>query len=138
MSSQDFLNAPQFTVTVPAMLADPIDFATGELLSVERGYDPTDAAVFAALRTVRDSGSAVQGFGQKFHEHERIDPQLAPFLQQEVAFALAHLVDDRQVEILSVDILTGDDWAELQVTYSNQVQQAERNVRVRLSEIVSR
>jgi len=134
--SREFLVEQKFPVTVPAMLADPIDFKTGELLSIERGYDPTDGAVFTALRTVRGSGSAVEDVGQKFHEHQLVDPQLEPFMRQETEFALVHLVETKQVEFASAVVVQGDDFGEMQLKYRNLVQQRDREAAARLSDIV--
>lgn len=134
--SREFLIEQRYATDFPALLADPIDFRTGELLSICRGYDPTDGSVFTALRTVRNSGSAVENVGQKFHEHPLIDPQLEPFMREETAFALSDLVDADQIEIRSVEVPTGDDWAELQLKYFNVAQQADRTADARISQLV--
>ncbi len=134
--SREFLVEQRFAVTVPAILADPVDFRTGELLSIERGYDPTDGAVFTALRTVRGSGSAVEDVGQKFNEHQLIDPQLEPFIRQETEFALRHLTDANQIQMQSVDVIEGADFAELQAKYINVAQQRDRTAAARTSDIV--
>lgn len=136
--SREYLVEQRFPVSVPAMLADPIDLQTGELLSIERGYDPTDGAVFTAFRTVRASGSAVPDVGQQFHKHQFVDPQLEPFLKQETAFALRRLVEQRQVEVRSATVQQGKDWADLAVKYFNRAQQADRTAAARLSMVVGR
>jgi hypothetical protein len=136
--SKEFLVEQKFPVEVPAMLADPIDFRTGEFLSIEQGYDPTDGAVFTALRTVRGTGSAVQDVGQKFHEHQRVDPQLEPFMREETSFALQHLTETRQIELESVGVLMDDDYAELQLKYFNVAEQQQRIAQARTTELVGR
>ena len=87
-----------------AMLADPIDLKTGDYLSIERGFDPTDAAVLTAVRTVRASGSAVENVGQRFADHKKIDDQLDPFMREEVRLTLKHLTDAGDVEIRKVEV----------------------------------
>lgn len=134
--SKQFLLEERVPVTVPAILADAVDFKTGELLSISRGYDPTDGAVFTALRTVRASGSAVEDVGQKFHEHKLVDTKLEPFMKQEVAFALKHLTDSNQVELQSVDIASDADYGEPQIRYFNRAQQQDRTATARTQEIV--
>jgi hypothetical protein len=121
----------------PGILADAIDLETGEYLSIERSYDPTDAAVLAALGTVRDSGSAVQDVGQRFHEHPLIDDRLELFFRQEVDFALRNLTRSGQVRLERVAVTTGDDWAELSVFYTNVSAQKTRTASVRVTEIVT-
>ena len=109
-----------------AILADAIDFKTGEYLSISRGFDPVDAAVQVALRTVRGSGSAVEDVGQKFHEQSHVTAGLQTFFREEVAFALRHLVESKEIRLVSVVIPTGDDWAEAQVKYQNLISGGER------------
>lgn len=136
--SREFLVEQRFAVDVPALLADGVDFRTGELLSISRGYDPTDGAVFTALRTVRASGSAVEDVGQKFHEHQLVDPQLEPFMRQETDFALNELVEAKQIELRSVAVLQDNDWAEVQVKYFNAAQAVDRTAAARVQDIAGR
>lgn len=103
----------------PGILADAIDPATGEYLSIERGFDPTDAAVLTALTVVRGSGSAVADVGQRYQDLERVDDTAAQFIASETSRALKRLVDSRQVVLERVAPLLGDDWAELQIEYRN-------------------
>src|SRR6478736_2462236 len=74
-----------------AFLADPIDPVTGDLLSIERGFYPTDADVITAIRTERGTGSAVEDVGQRYRDAKRVDPTLPEFLRQETALTLRHL-----------------------------------------------
>lgn len=121
-----------------ALLADPIDFETGEYLSIERGYDPTDAAVMTALRTVRASGSAVEDVGQKFREHQLVDLGLPTFFREEVSFALRHLVDSGQIRLLSVAVVTLDDTGEVQIHYINVARSQDRKIVAPLTQLLPR
>jgi hypothetical protein len=104
---------------VIGMLADPIDVATGDYLSIERGFDPTDAAFLTAVRTVRGSGSAVEQVGQKFADHQHVDPQLEPFMREEVRLAAKELVDAGDLEIRQVTVTPLGDTADTYVEWFN-------------------
>lgn len=118
------------------MLSDPIDVATGELLSIERGFDPTDAAVFTALRTVRGSGSAVEGVGGRFGAAKLITPQLETFFREEVRLALEHLVTAKQIRIEEVTVKTEDAAAEVLIRYTNIARNVERTVSLPLNQLL--
>lgn len=100
-----------------AWLADPIDPATGELLSIERGFYPTDADVITALRTERASGSAVSDVGQQFNKAKRVDPQLPEFLRQETVLALKHLTDSGDLRLDRIDATGAGDTGLLSIQY---------------------
>jgi len=102
----------------PGILADAIDPVTGDYLSIERGFDPTDAAVLTALTVQRGSGSAVETVGQRYQDLERVDDTASQFLAAETERALKRLVDSRQVVVDSTQLL-GNDWAEVHVSYRN-------------------
>lgn len=121
-----------------AMLADPIDPATGELLSIERGFDPTDAAVINALRTVRGSGSAVEDVGQRFADAKHVTPQLEAFLREEVRLALNGLTSTNQIRLESVAIETVDDTANVHIVYTNIARGVERPVNLPLGSLLGR
>jgi hypothetical protein len=104
---------------VVAMLADPIDPATGDYLSIERGFDPTDAAFLTCMRTVRASGSAVENVGQRFADHTKVDPQLDSFMREEVRLASKELVDAGELEIRQVAVTPKDTSAEVYVEWFN-------------------
>jgi hypothetical protein len=110
-------------VTVPgkpiAMLADPIDPATGELLSIERGFDPTDAAVINAVRTVRGSGSAVEDVGHQFGSATHITPKLEISLREEARLALENLTSSKQIVMQEVSVQTEDTEAGVLLVYEN-------------------
>lgn len=120
------------------MLSDPIDAATGELLSIERGFDPTDAAVFTALRTVRGSGSAVEDVGQRYGDAKLVVPQLKTFFREETRLALQHLVDSKQIRIESVEVLTEDTAAEVRIIYFNVARNAERTAALPLNQLLGK
>lgn len=120
------------------MLADAIDFATGELLSIERGFDPTDAAVMTALRTVRDSGSAVEDVGQRYADAKLITPQLRSFFAEETRLALEHLTSTNQISLDSVEVVTEGDSAEVQIGYTNLARNAQRLVALPLNQLLGR
>jgi hypothetical protein len=103
----------------PGILADAIDPATGDYLSIERGFDPTDAAVLTALTVKRGSGSAVTDVGQRYQDLERVDDTAEQFISAETERALRRLVESRQVAFERVTPVIGDDWAEVQVIYRN-------------------
>jgi hypothetical protein len=101
------------------ILADAIDPATGEYLSIERGFDPTDAAVLTALTTKRGSGAAVTDVGQRYLDLQRVDSTAPQFILAETERALKRLIDSRQIALDRVTPVLGDDWAEAQVVYQN-------------------
>lgn len=115
---------------VVAMMADPIDVTTGDYLSIERGFDPTDAAVLTACRTVRDSGSAVQGIGQQFADHPRVDDKLETYEREEVRLTLKALVDAGEVAVDKVTIAPYGDAAELYIQWQNIARQNAQSVRL--------
>jgi len=103
----------------PGILADPIDPATGEFLSIERGFDPTDAAVLTALTVKRGSGSAVTDVGQRYQDLQRVDGTASQFIVAETERALSKLVDTKQITLEAVTPVLGDDWAEARVVFRN-------------------
>lgn len=121
-----------------AMLADPIDPATGELLSIERGFDPVDAAVINVMRTVRGSGSAVEDVGQRFGDATHINPKLEAFLREEVRIAFEPLVNAGQVSIEQVSLETIDTEAGLLVVYKNIPANKQRSTFLPLASLVGR
>lgn len=103
------------------ILADPIDPTTLDFLSIERGFDPTDAAALTAIATERASGSAVQDVGQRYRAAELVDDQTGSFFRQETEFALKHLVESGQIRIERFDGLAtpGTDYAEARIFFKN-------------------
>jgi hypothetical protein len=129
-----------FTVTGEpiGMLADPVDPVTGELLSIERGFDPTDAAVITALRTRRGSGSAVEDVGHQFASAKLITPQLESFFREEVRLALDHLTSTRQISLVRVEYLELDTDVELQIHFFNIARNEARMLPLSLGQLLGR
>lgn len=119
-----------------AMLADPVDPATGELLSIERGFDPTDAAVITALRTIRGSGSAVENVGNRYRDATHVTPELTSFMREETRLALEHLTSTNQIRLDAVTVLTEGDTANLVVEYVNLARQQDRKVHLLLGALL--
>ena len=120
------------------MLADPVDPVTGELLSIERGFDPTDAAVITALRTVRGSGSAVEDVGQQFEQAKIITPKLEPFLREEVRLALAPLTSTNQITLEQVTIEMVDNEVGVLIVYRNIAAGVDRQAFLPLGALLGR
>lgn len=116
----------------PGILADAIDPATGEYLSISRGFDPTDAAVLSSLTIRRASGSAVSNVGQRYHDLKILDDGAAQFISAETSRALKPLVDSKQIKLDSVEPTVGTDWAEVKVAYQNIPRRERRDPRVAL------
>ena len=66
------------------ILADSIDPKTGDYLSIEDSAGIADGLVVTLLRTERDSGAAVLGFGQRFKSLRNVTAQ-APELAESIA-----------------------------------------------------
>lgn len=116
----------------PGILADAIDPATGEYLSISRGFDPTDAAVLSSLTIQRASGSAVSDVGQRYQDLRILDDGAAQFISAETSRALKSLVDSKQIKLDSVEPTIGTDWAEVKVAYQNIPRRERRDPRVAL------
>ena len=101
------------------ILADPIDVKTGDFLSIERGFDPTDAAVLTAMRTVRNSGSAVEKVGQRYADHKKVDTELDRFMREETRLTLKDLVDAGDVRIERIEVTPFDTSCETYVEWFN-------------------
>lgn len=114
----------------PGIIAWAKDPATGEFLSISKGFDPTDAAVLAAISIVRDSGSAVLDIGQKYNEIERVDDQAVSQLIGQTRTALERLELSGQIQIksITVDAEPTNDWAEVTLTYFNRRRRQERTL----------
>jgi len=111
----------------PGILADAIDPSTGEYLSISRGFEPTDAAVLAALGIERGSGAAVESVGHRFGDLKILDPSAPGFIVAETQRALGDLVRDGRIKLEKVTPLVENDWAEVQVTYVNKAQNRRRS-----------
>ena len=113
-------------------LADKIDPATGEYLSIASGVDPVDAAAIEALRVRFRSGSAVRDDGNRLHERDQSVDATETLLASEVAWAWRRLIAERHIELLSVSAVVENDGATLHVRYRNLATGAEEPLRVPL------
>lgn len=75
------------------ILADSIDPKTGEYLSIEDSASIADGLVVTLLRTQRDSGAAVIGFGQRFREVRHVDDQSSVLAESLAREALQPALD---------------------------------------------
>jgi hypothetical protein len=103
----------------PGMLADAIDPQTGELLSIERGFDPTDAAVIQAMRVQEATGTAVQNTGNRMSEIKLIDDHFPQHAKAEGARMVEHLTDAGDLALLDVEVESEFDTGEVQLFYEN-------------------
>lgn len=118
-------------------LADPIDVATGELLSIEHGFDPIDAWVITALRTKRGSGSAVLDVGRDLSAVTHISPRHESILRQELLRSLQPLIDAREIEVAEVFIEEeGDEGYHVKLRYLHVAQQQLREFSVPLGRLL--
>jgi hypothetical protein len=104
----------------PALfLGDAINPTTGEYRSIQRGVDPTEAAAIELLRVRRDSGSAVQGRGQRFDRIEFIDDQIDFLLRSEVEHAWRDLIATGQLRIDQLTVEAEGDTANVLILFTN-------------------
>lgn len=105
------------------LLADAVDPNTGELLSLFRGFDPTDGAVLTAIERIRGSGSAVLDTGHRFTDATHVDDQLPSFVQLEAERCLGRLIAAGDIKLQPVELRTatdgGGDWAQVVLVYEN-------------------
>lgn len=121
----------------PVILADAIDPVTGEFLSLERGFDPTDAAFLLAMTTVRGSGSAVEQVGQRFGDATHVSPQLESFMREETRLAVKPIVDRGDLELGTVAVTdNGNGSVELYVEWANIARDKEQKARLPLNLLV--
>lgn len=101
----------------PIFLADAIDPTTGEYLSIEQGFDPTDAWVLGQLAIARGTGSAVQDQGRDFRDITHISERHQRILDQEIRRPLKPLVSDREIEIRRLEIIDEGDGYSAYLSY---------------------
>jgi len=77
----------------PAILADQIDPATGEYLSLVDSATIADGLVVHLLRTQRGSGAAVLGFGQRYRELTHVTSESPELVESMSREALRPAVD---------------------------------------------
>jgi hypothetical protein len=103
----------------PAILADDIDPATGELRSILRGIRPVDAHVITALRTERGSGVSAMATGQRFRSVRKIDDAFARRIQDECELALAPLIERGDIRLEKIAVIEDGDTGHLYFEYFN-------------------
>lgn len=105
----------------PGILADAIDPITGEYLSILKGMDPIDAQVIDALKIKRGSGVAVRNDGQRFADIKKVDDAAASLIDGEARRALARLVENLDIRVLTVDAVANqdNDFADVVVQFKN-------------------
>ncbi len=113
------------------ILADAIDYRTGEYMSILKGMDPVAVEELFARPTCSSSG------GQSFHEIEKVDDSTATRLAGEVARACARLVDNRDIRLKNVQPVVdqNNDYADVVVEFVNQ---RARTNRSRIASVDSR
>ncbi len=140
-SPAGFLVPIQYSVEgePPAFLADAIDPSTGEYLSIEQGFDPTDAWVLTQLSIDRYSGSAVQNDGRDFSDVTHVDQRRKRILEQEIRRPLETLVSLREIEITSLRVEEFTDAFDAKLSYVQLQTGVERdNVSVPLGNLTAK
>lgn len=112
------------------ILADAIDPDTGELMSILRGFDPTDAAAIHAMRVEEASGAAVEDTGHRFRTITHVGPRVEVAIAEEVRHALRRLTQTKQIRIERLEPLAtpGQDYAEAIVVYKNLARDEQRKL----------
>jgi hypothetical protein len=87
------------------MLADNINPRTGDFKSLFIGMDPIESQVLDALRIQRNSGPSVIGFGNELHKLDKIVSGDEPQITAMVRSALEHLIRNRDINLLGVDVV---------------------------------
>jgi hypothetical protein len=103
----------------PAILADDIDPATGELRSILRGIHPVDSHVVTALRTERGSGVSVMATGQRFKDVRKVDDAFARRIQDECEIALSTLIARGDIRLDKLAVIENGDTGHLYFEYYN-------------------
>ena len=112
-------NAHADPAAPPAILADAIDPATRDFLSLERGLDPVDAAMVFTFGVRRGSGAAVQGVGHRLPTARHADPEAVTLLQSLAREAAKHLTDAGVVRLGAVGVTIENDAATVSVNFEN-------------------
>lgn len=84
------------------ILADAIDAKTGEYTSIEDSATIADGLVVTLLRTERDTGAAVIGFGQRFREIRHVDDESVVLAESLTREALKPASDAGVVEFARI------------------------------------
>jgi hypothetical protein len=113
------------TAQVGVFLADAIDPETLDYRSIERGVDPVEAAALEALLVRRASGSAVRDDGLKLDDITKIDEAFETTLKAEVRYAWRRLIEDRKIELVTLQVLTDGDTANVVIVFRNLTESAD-------------
>lgn len=97
----------------PALLADYIDPATGELLSLFTYVHPVDAMVVEAFRLERGTGAAIQNDGHAFSAIKKVTEATPRQLEDEARRILKPLVDRGDIKIGTLQTEVGIDATDL-------------------------
>jgi hypothetical protein len=103
----------------PVIRADKLSYQSQAFESVTKDRDPIDAAVIEALWRIRGSGAAVMNTGARFLDVKKLDEKAKVLLDNEARAALRRIVRRGDITIKKIEVLTGNDWAEVQVFYLN-------------------
>lgn len=115
----------------PAIIADAIDVRTRDYLSIERSFDPTDAAVLQSMMVQEATGTAVLNTGNRWAEIKIKVPSFAAHVKAEGQRSLQHLADAGDIEYLATDLEEADDWGEVTQRYRNLARGQDRAPQVR-------
>lgn len=88
----------------PAILADMIDPATGEYLSIVDSATIADGLVVHLLRTQRGSGAAVLEFGQRYRELSHVTEESPELVESMTREALRPATDAGIVQFKSIEV----------------------------------
>lgn len=116
----------------PAVLALPIDPATGDWSSILSGIHPVDDQVIEAFRVAQDSGPAVTGVGNKLGDIKKVDETTEAQITFEVRRVLGRFEKAGNLRIESIEVTADpdNDWAEAYVEYTNLLSQQRKRLKV--------
>jgi hypothetical protein len=103
-----------------AIAAESYDKDSLDLTSLTEGVDPIDAQVQLAMTSVRATGVANAAVGQRFTDVRKLSDDFEVAIESEVRTALSRLVENRDIDILRIAVVKGEDWSEVTVDYFNR------------------
>lgn len=114
----------------PAVLAELVDYGetdpakpgrtpTFEIESLTEGMHPIDEQVLVVLTRVKNSGAAVQNDGNEFDTVRKNDRSAPSLLESLARNGLKRLVDNGDIDILSVPVTQDGDGADLTANFRN-------------------
>lgn len=119
----------------PAVLALPIDPATGDWSSILTGIHPVDDQVIEAFRVAEDSGPAVIGVGNKLGDIKKVDDTTKSKIEFEVRRCLGRIEKTGNLRIESIDATAepDNDFAEVSVEYTNLLSMRTTTITLRVA-----